>query len=139
MEGKGNHGGNRKSSCIVELEELGITKTQSQRGMVGARLQLAMKPAAKERQRAGGRTAGNGRPKQLVANLRQANSEPERTCDQAAALLNVGSRTVNHCDPRMRPVSQVSTVSPTRRRNSGGILCDRFCNKANELGSWMID
>jgi N6-adenosine-specific RNA methylase IME4 len=31
MNGKGKHGGDRKSSCIVQLEELGIEKTQSHR------------------------------------------------------------------------------------------------------------
>jgi N6-adenosine-specific RNA methylase IME4 len=31
MDGKGGHGGSRKSSCTMKLEDLGITKTQSSR------------------------------------------------------------------------------------------------------------
>ena len=38
MEGKGEHGGDRKSSDIVSLENIGITKKQSSRWQMEAKL-----------------------------------------------------------------------------------------------------
>lgn len=41
MHGHGSHGGNRKSSSIVELEDLGVTKKQSHRWQQAARIPAA--------------------------------------------------------------------------------------------------
>ena len=38
MDGMGNHGGNRKTSSVVKLEDLGISKSQSHRWQTSSKL-----------------------------------------------------------------------------------------------------
>lgn len=66
----------------------------AQRAMAAAEVKKLLEPEAKERKRAGGKAAGKGRPKQDMANLPQANNSTTR--DQAAAMLNVSGRSVDH-------------------------------------------
>jgi hypothetical protein len=83
---------------------------ESQRALVAARLQAMLKPAAKERQKAGGgdqkSPAAKSRRKSVVVNLPQPNGEQERTRDQAAAMLNVSGKTVDHATTVLQHGSQ---------------------------------
>lgn len=69
----------------------------AQRAMAAAELKKLLEPEAKERKRAGksadGKAGGRGKAKNLGENLPQGNS---KTRDQAAAMLNVSGRSVDH-------------------------------------------
>lgn len=72
---------------------------ESQRAMVAAKLKKMLEPEAKERQRKGGgdKKSKAAKPqKSVVANLPQAISNGQKTRDQAAALLNVSGKSVDH-------------------------------------------
>lgn len=69
---------------------------ESQRATVAAKLKNLLEPEAKERQRDGGKKAGRGRPKKVPANLPEPNGKSFDTRDQAAKLLNVSGRSVDH-------------------------------------------
>lgn len=66
---------------------------ESQRAMVSARLKKLLEPEAKERKSAGQKAGGRGRKKNLVENLPPSNC---KTRDQAASMLNVSGRSVDH-------------------------------------------
>lgn len=83
-------------SCNLHRRHL----TASQRAMVAVKLKELLEPEAKERQRDGGRKAGNGRPAEKVAaNLPQPKSPREKdTRDRAAEAVNVSGKLVDAAD-----------------------------------------
>ncbi len=84
--------------------------TASQIAMFAAERQQQLKPAAKERQREGGKTAGRGRPKQ-DEKVPAALPEPKETRDQAAEQFGIGARTVNKAANVLEGGCERNTVS----------------------------
>ena len=70
---------------------------ESQRATVAAKLKKMLQPEAEKKKKTGksadGAAGGRGKKKNLVENLPQGNG---RTRDQAAALLNVSGKSVDH-------------------------------------------
>lgn len=66
---------------------------ESQRATVAAKLKKMLEPAAKERKSDGQKSGGRGRKKNSVANLPPSNCKVR---DQAAAMLNVSGKSVDH-------------------------------------------
>ncbi len=67
---------------------------ESQRATVAAKLKKMLEPEAKERKSAGQKSGGRGRKKNSVANLPPSKNGKSR--DQAAELLNVSGKSVDH-------------------------------------------
>jgi hypothetical protein len=87
-----------KGSLVAFVVSLNMHRrhlTAGQRATLGVEVDLLMAKEAKERQRAGGKAAGRGRPKQVEATVPQPNCRAPQARDQAAKATRSSARNVS--------------------------------------------